>query len=293
MSFSLLALALVVVASLAWSGLDLLRKVLVASLAPLPLLFYLTAGMLPLFAAWVWIDGRFAFAPSYAAPAAASVVLNIIANLAFFRAVRLSPLSLTIPFLSFTPVFAALLAIPIVGEYPSPLQLVGISLVVAGAFLLQSGGEAFSPVAVWRAFRRERGSQLMVLVALVWAATISFDKLGVERSSGPLHGLVLCLGIGVASLGMLAARGRLGELRDARRAPGALAGALVVGAVALGLQLIALQLVWVSLVETLKRGIGNTMAVVFGRVVFAEPVTLVKVLAVLLMALGVGVVMAS
>lgn len=287
---TLVGLVLVVACSFAWSGLDLLRKLLVEKMAPLPLLFYMTAGMLPFFGAWAWIDGGGRIEPSYLWPAAASVVLNIVANLAFFEAVRVSPLSLTIPFLSFTPVFAALIAMPLLGEVPGPLQMAGILLVVGGAFLLTSGG-GMRPGKVWRAFLEEKGSPLMMLVALLWGATITFDKLAVERSSWPLHAVVLSAGIGLATLGMLALRRRLGELAHARRVPWVLTAALLVGAVALALQLVAIQIVWVSLVETLKRGIGNTLAVILGRAVFAEPLTGVKVAAVLLMAVGVGAVM--
>lgn len=293
MTLTVTALAAVLACSFAWSGLDLLRKLLVAKVAALPLLFYMTLGMVPFFAVWAWVDGRTQVDPTYVWPAAASVTLNLFANLAFFEAVRLSPLSLTIPFLSFTPVFATILAIPLLGELPGPLQVVGILMVVVGAFLLTSGagGGEMSPATVWRAFLREKGSPLMMLVSLLWAAAIAFDKLAVERASEPLHALVLSGGLGTVTLVILAVSGRLEELAHARRVPWALTGALLTGALALGLQLVAIKLVWVSLVETLKRGIGNTFAVLFGRVVFAEPLTPMKVAAVLLMAVGVGAVL--
>lgn len=291
MTLTVTALAAVLGCSFAWSGLDLLRKLLVAKVAALPLLFYMTLGMVPFFAVWAWVDGRTQVDPTYVWPAAASVTLNLFANLAFFEAVRLSPLSLTIPFLSFTPVFATVLAIPLLGELPGPLQVGGILMVVAGAFLLTSGGGEMSPVTVWRAFLREKGSPLMMLVSLLWAAAIACDKMAVERASEPLHALVLSGGLGAVTLVLLALSGRLGELAHARRVPWALTGALLAGALALGLQLVAIKLVWVSLVETLKRGIGNIFAVLVGRAVFAEPLTPQKVAAVLLMAGGVGAVL--
>ncbi|MGH9361130.1 MAG: EamA family transporter, partial [Thermoanaerobaculia bacterium] len=48
-------------------------------------------------------------------------------------------LSLAVPLLSLTPVFATLFAIPLLGEQPSPSDFLGILLVVAGAVFL--GGE--------------------------------------------------------------------------------------------------------------------------------------------------------
>lgn len=281
---------LVVAASFLWSGLDLLRKVLVEKIAPVPLLFFLTAGMAPLYAVWSVIEGNFTLPPEYWAPALASVGLNLVANLAFFESVRISPLSLTIPLLSFTPVFATLLAAVFLGEIPSTVQVVGVLVVVAGALLLNLRAGETSLAKLARAFVREKGAPLMLLVALLWAATISFDKLAMAAASPPLHALVLSGGIGLIALVILMVRGRLGELRAAAEVPLPLIASLVVGATALGLQLVALQAVLVSLVETLKRGIGNALAVLWGRIFFSEAVTGGKVAGVLLMAVGVALV---
>ncbi|MBK8259722.1 MAG: hypothetical protein IPK80_00005 [Nannocystis sp.] len=64
--------------------------------------------------------------------------------------------------------------------------------------------------------------------------------------------------------------------------------AAVVMAIACVTQLAAIQVLQVSLVESLKRGIGMSMAVVVGRVSFAEPITAGKVVALALMLGGAG-----
>jgi uncharacterized membrane protein len=135
------ALAVTLGTSLAWSGFDSLRKALVRQLAPLPLLFLLTAASLPVLGLWALWDGRMGLAaltPAYLAPALASIALNVISNLAFVEALRRAPLSATVPLLSLTPVFSALVAIPLLGELPTPLTALGILLVVVGTFWLQS-----------------------------------------------------------------------------------------------------------------------------------------------------------
>jgi len=286
-------LLFVVTASFGWSGLDQLRKVLVAKVSSFALLFYLTAGMVPLYAVWVALDGRTDLPPAYWLPALASVALNIIANLAFFESVRRSPLSVTIPLLSFTPVFATLLAIVLVGEIPSLLQGLGIALVVGGALSLQLGSGRLSLARTARALLREKGVLFMLLTALCWSATNSFDKVAAGIAGEPLHALFLSAAIGSVCLGILTLRGRLGELRAAARVPGTLAAALVVGAGALGLQLLSYQAVAVGVVETLKRGIGNALAVAWGRIFFGEAITAGKVTGVLLMAIGVALVISG
>lgn len=292
MSASLGALLLVFVASLAWGGLDALRKVLADAVAPLPLVCLLTAASAPLFGLWVAIDGMPVIAAGYFAPALASVALNVGANLAYVVAVRRAALSFTVPLLSLTPVFTTLLAVPLLGERPTAAQSVGILMVVAGTFWLNAAAdERISLASLLSAWRRRPGALWMVAVAFLWALANPLDKMSVERASGPFHGLVLNAGVACCTLVALAATRRLGELRQVRRVAGPFAASLFIGAAGLGLQLIAIRFLLVGLVETLKRGIGNVMALILGRLLFAEPVTGRKLAAVALMAAGVALVL--
>jgi drug/metabolite transporter (DMT)-like permease len=221
----------------------------------------------------------------YWAPAAASVALNIAANLLFFSALRNSQLSVTIPLLSLTPVFTALLAIPLLGEVPTARQWLGILLVVAGAFVLNlPEGGAISPAA--------RGAGLMVLVALFWSLTGPFDKMATAKASGPFHAVVLCTGVALGIAAVLASQRRLRELADVRAAGWIFILAVLISIAALGLQLLAMQKVWVGLVETLKRGIGNLSALILGRLLFREAIAPRKLLAVGLMIAGVALILA-
>lgn len=292
MPITLGALLLVLACSLAWGATDLSRKLLAGKIRPQPLVVLLTAAAVPLFLGWTLIDGVPAVHASYWAPALASVALNVGANLAFFVALRGAALSVAIPLLSLTPVFTTLLAIPMLGQQPTSLQGMGILLVVAGAFVLSLPADGpLSPAAAWQAWRSDRSALWMVLVAFGWSLTVPLDKMAMERASGPLHGLVLNAGVGGAVALLLIARRRLGELGDVRRAPLVFVFGVVMSAVALGLQLLAIQTVWVSLVETLKRGIGNAMAVVLGYLVFREAITARKLVAVGLMAAGVALIL--
>lgn len=284
MAIPLIALLLVVGSSLAWSAHDVSRKFLVGKIRPVPLAFLLTVAAAPLFAVWTAVDGMPAVQPEYVPPAASSVLLNIAANLMFFAALRSSALSVTIPLLSLTPVFTALLGIPMLGEELAWRQGLGIVLVVAGAFALNLPEER--PYWRW-----ERGAALMTAVALLWSLTVPLDKLAMARASAPFHATVLCAGVAAGVLAVLVWQRRLGELAGLRQVRGVFALALVTSILALGLQLLAMQQVKVGLLETLKRGFGLLSAVVFGRAVFGEPVTLRKLSAVGLMAAGVTLVL--
>jgi len=292
MTLTLGALLLVLACSFAWGGCDLSRKLLAGKIRPQPLVVLITTAAVPIFLGWTLIDGLPEVQISYWAPALASVALNVGANLAFFGALRSSALSVAIPLLSLTPVFTTLLAIPMLGQQPSGLQMAGILLVVAGAFALSlPEDDPLSPAGAWQAWRTDRSALWMVLVAFCWSLTVPLDKLAMDRASGPLHGLVLNFGVGLVVALVLVAQRRTGDLADVRKAPLVFLFGVVISAVALGLQLIAIQTVWVSLVETLKRGIGNGMAVLLGRLVFQEAITFRKIAAVGLMVVGVALIL--
>ena len=291
MTVSLLAAALAIGCAVAFSLADLMRKMLAERMRPLPLLVAMSAGMAPFFLAW-WIwQGAAGPAAGYWLPGLASAALNLAANLAFLEAVRIAPLSLTIPVLSLTPVFTTLLAIPLLGEVPSARQLAGVLLVVGGVLWLNAAaGDGAVLRRLWRALRRERGSALMAATALLWSLAMPLDKMALAASGAPFHGLMLNAGVALGALLVLAGRRQLSELRRLAGRWGLLALLIGVGALALVLILLAISETWIGFIETMKRGLGSFMAVVWGRLFFAEPVTARKLVAVAVIAAGVALI---
>jgi drug/metabolite transporter (DMT)-like permease len=286
-----LAIVLVLGCAVAFSGADICRKLLASWVRPVPMLFGLAGGMAPFFLAWHVLADGLPPSAGYWLPGLASTLLNVGANLAFIEAVRRSPLSLTIPFLSLTPVFTSILAIPLLHEAPSPRQWVGIALVVVGAFWLNLGRDAPSPRLAWQAFLREPGSRLMVGVALLWSLAMPLDKLAVMQSSPTFHGIVLSLGVALALVILALGRGRLDEFRDLRHRPGLLVAGVLVSVGALALQLVAIKLVWVGFVETMKRSVGSFLALLWGRLIFDEALEPQRFVAVSVMGIGVALIL--
>ncbi len=108
--------------------------------------------------------------------------LEIAALLLYMRALKVSPLSLSIPYLAFTPVFITLTGWMLLGEEISPQGLAGIILVAAGAWLLhyRPRGGVTGPV---RSMLKEQGSWLMLLVAAIYSITSVLGKQAVLNSS--------------------------------------------------------------------------------------------------------------
>ncbi|MBT8208092.1 MAG: DMT family transporter [Acidimicrobiia bacterium] len=291
MTVSFVGVLLVVGSALAYSTLDLVRKLLVARISGATLLVYLSIGQLPFFAGWMMLAGSGAVDRGYALPAAASIVLNIAANLLFMEAVRLSPLSLTIPFLALTPVFTTLLGVPLLGEVPRPVQWVGIAVVVLGAFRLNAGRGPGDGRWGWGSLVAERGSLLMVFVALSWSLAMPLDKIALGLADAPTHGLVLNAGVGVGLFAVLLVRGRVSEVRALGQSLGLMAVAVSVSVFGLAFLLMALGYLWVAVAETLRRAIGSIAALLLGRLIFEEPITSAKVAGVALMTLGVAMIL--
>jgi drug/metabolite transporter (DMT)-like permease len=273
-----------VLCAIGWAVLDVLRKQLVARVDPLPLLVFLTVGQLPVLAVWAAASGDWTIRAPYWPWAAASIALNIAANLLYLVAVGRGPFSIAIPLLSFVPVFATLLGVPLLHQLPTPLQWLGIAAVVLGAMSLHSGFAKLGALGL--ALVRDRSARLMLLVAVGWSGTIVVDRRAIDHASLPVHALLLDLGIALGVLGWLAAKGQLARLGEFRRAPVRLGIAATVAGLALALQLHAMQFVLIAVLEAIKRSTGVAAAVVLGKLVFGEPITTTKVLACSLMAVG-------
>lgn len=281
------ALLLVLGCSLGWAGFDVLRKQLTRRLEPQALVLALACGQAPLFLAWGLAADDLWVAPAYVLPGLLGLLSNLVANLLFMRAVQIAPLSTTIPMLSFTPAFAALLSSLLLREWLRPAQGAGILAVVLGALLITSApAPAGAPTVAAR-----RGPQLMMVVALLWSLGAVLDKYLLRSASPAAHATLQASGLALVLLGWLAARGQLGQLRSARRAAALLLLAMSVSSLSLALQLLAYQRVFVSVVEAVKRTIGMAASVLNGRLLWHEPVTLGKLSGVTLMSLGVWVLL--
>ncbi len=279
------AYGLAFVSALAWAGLDASRKGLAGAFpsdwtGPVALVIWLTLGQSPLFVVWWMTDGGALPSVDYWLPGLVGLALQVVANLLFVRAVQISPLSLTVPFLSLAPAFAIVAAAVLLREAPTGRQLAGTALVVAGALFLHAGG-------LWRGLREEPGSAMMLTVAALWAVTSNIDRYVTDLAAPGFHALLQNGGVGVLLLGLFAARRSGAEaLRAARRRPGLLLGALLLAALAFGTQLVAVKTLIVPVVETLKRALGVASAVILGRLAFGEAITARKVLAVAAMMAG-------
>lgn len=104
-----------------------------------------------------------------------SAGLNALAHLSSTRALKLADVSLVTPLLIFSPVFTVLISAVFLGEIPTLQGLIGVGLVVLGAYWLnrESGTGWLAP---FKSLAFEPAIALVLLAGLLWAVTPLFEK---------------------------------------------------------------------------------------------------------------------
>jgi len=101
----------------------------------------------------------------------------------YMKAIELSDLSVTLPMVAFTPVFMLLTSPIILGEFPGIFGILGIIMIVFGAYFLKIKESKRGLLQPFKALIRERGPMLMLIVAFIWSITGNTWKVVVQHSS--------------------------------------------------------------------------------------------------------------
>jgi uncharacterized membrane protein len=260
---------------------DLCTKKFCASHSGLEIAFARTGLAVPVLWIFTAMEGFPAIDPRIWSVYVIAAPLELAAILLYIRAISLSPLSLTVPFLSFTPVFLLLTSPVILGEFPQPAGIAGIILIVCGAYLLNAGAFREGLSAPVRALARERGPLLMLLVALLYSVTANFGKMGVLYSSVTFFPASYFSLIALAYAVMLLRAGRLGAVLTPRLM---LTG--VLSAVMLTFHMMAVKLVLVSYMIAVKRT-SLLFGILFGTLLLGEGGAKERIIAGLVMVAGI------
>lgn len=270
-------------AAMAFAGFDLTRKRVSEYLHPFALTWWLQIAGLPIYLAWCLLSG-FRWEPRWLEPGLLAIILQSLANGLFLTALRIAPLSRTIPFLSLTPVLTAAAGAMLIDETPSTTGLLGMALVTLGAFFLALARQG-------QGFKMERGSLLTIVVAMLWSLGSAIDKRALQHANPAAHATLISLGvIAVFSVERLIRTGLKGLHLPRPARPGLLVAAAF-GSLALALQLSAFAYALVSVVETTKRAVGGASALLMGRWVLGEAISWRAALATLVIIFGTTLVL--
>lgn len=197
---------------------------------------------------------------------AALLPLEITALILYIKAIKLSPLSLTVPFLALSPMFIVVVASVTLGEVPSAVGLAGILLITGGAYILNAGASRYGLAGPIKAIAEEPGSVLMILVAFIYSITSTLGKVAITHSSPLFFGFFYPFVLTIALTIIVVAKGktRLLASRPLTFLPiGFLTGAMVVS------HFIALSMTQVAYMISVKR-MSLVFSVLYGYLMFKE-----------------------
>lgn len=218
--------------------------------------------------------------------------LEIIANLLYMSAVRTTPLSLTLPYLAFTPALVTLTGYLFVGESVTPQGYAGIALVVAGAWWLSATVPKEPNQGGWRAplfaLARTSGSRKMLAVAVLYSITSAIGKRALAFLPGEQFAALYYALLGLVTLILFTALGR-SDLRALPKRPHL---KLAVG-FAMGVMIVshfaALERVEVAYFIAVKRT-SLLFGILYGAILFKERQIGLRLLAGGLMVAGVALI---
>jgi len=233
----------------------------------------------------LWVDGLPRVQPSFWPALAVTLCVNLLAFTLYVRAIKLSPLSLTFPFLAFTPLFLVLTGYVALGELPDALGVVGILFIVVGAYVLNLDKLKEGFLAPARNVARERGSLLMLIVAALWAISAAADKVALLSSSPFFFLVIFHLLFPVFYFPVLWVKARGQGRQVVRQAPALLVFAFL-GALMVLFQMTAIRMTLVSYVIAIKRA-GVLFSILLGYFFFGERHLKIRLAGALLMVGGV------
>ncbi|MGZ6248558.1 MAG: EamA family transporter [Syntrophales bacterium] len=215
------------------------------------------------FIPWTIPDTTFWFCIAVGLP------LEALAFYCYMKALKVSPLSITVPFLAFTPGFIILTGWIILGEEISTGGFCGIILIIVGAYFLNLSKTTYGLLAPIMAIFREPGSRLMLLVSFLYAFTSTIGKLAIIHSNPYIFGITYNAALAVLLTLFLPAAAIAEPVKNLVRRPiiSLILGALV--ATTIFSHMLAISMTNVAYMISLKRT-SLLFGVLYGALWFKE-----------------------
>jgi len=214
--------------------------------------------------------------------------LTMIAIILHFRAIHVSPLSLTLPFLSFTPVFVFLTGDILLGEKLNTMGTIGILFVVVGGYVLNMDSAKYGFLGPVRAIFKEPGSAIMLLVAALYGFCSVGGKILIIHSSPMFASMTLFALYGPLLTIVLVATGKA-SLKTIVRKPLLGAGVGIIIFIEIVCHNYAISLIQAAYMITIKRMAG-IFSVMYGWLIFKETGIRYRLIGTLIMTVGAAII---
>lgn len=275
------------VSAIFWALFDLTRKLSLEIVNAKILLLLFSIIQTIIFSIWC-IKESFSFNfVFYLIPGFTLVLLGIFSAFIFLKSIKESELSLTIPLLSFSPLFSSIFAFILLGETLNIKQYLGVFTIIFGTLILYSEKlELYFFLKSFLNIKNNLSAKLMILVSFCWSLTPVLDKICLKHSSMNIHGLVQAISTFIILFFF-----SLREIKQIKTKKfknfKLIIVTISIGTLATVLQFYAIILNFVPIMESIKRAVGQFCAVGFGNLFFKERFSSQKIIGVSVLSLGV------
>ncbi len=275
-----------IISAFFWAIFDLTRKLSLKKINSVNLLLIFTITQFIIFLIWIFIDNFSINLIPYLLPGIILIFVGLFSALLFLKAIQQSDLSLTIPLLSFSPMFSSIFSFFFLNEQLSKIQYFGVFLIIFGALILYSKKLTLEEfLKSFKVILKNSSAKLMIIVSIIWSLTPVLDKLCLEHSSINFHGFIQSLGM-IILLIFLFKKDKVQTLNTKKNLRLILL-TVCVGSTATILQFYAILTNYVPIMESIKRSVGQLSSVFLGKIFFNEKINKPKVIGVIILSVGV------
>lgn len=243
--------------------------------------FFSSLFLLPLL---LFVDIPFLGKPFFIALLSEGVI-DSITTVLYMKAIKYSDLSLSVPMVTFTPLFLLITSPIMIGEFPAILGFFGTFFIVVGSYILNIKEKRRSYLSPFKVLFKEKGPRLMLMVAFIWSITSNIDKIGVKNSSPIFWAFSINILTAIFIFPII-----LLKLRENMKQFMAHINSIIpigfFGALTIIFQMLAINLALVTYVISIKRT-SAILSVIFGHLIFKEGGIKERLIGVLTMVIGV------
>ena len=112
-----------------------------------------------------------------------NIIIFFLAQVLMIKSLEMSNLSVSIPMLSFSPVFLLFTSYIMLNEFPKFAGLLGVLLVVAGSYILNVGEIKKGYLKPIKSIFKNKGVFYMLVVAFLFSISANLGKMGIRLSN--------------------------------------------------------------------------------------------------------------
>ncbi len=205
--------------------------------------------------------------------------LEISAIYIYLKAIKTSPISLCLPFLSLTPFFLLFTGYILLGEKPAPSATLGILFIVIGSYVMNINLKEKGILEPVKAIFTEKGTRLIIIVAFLYSLTSIIGKKLVLYSNPFFFSIYYTIVMSIATLPSGISSFKRAKVTLSVVLSGAFYGMMIL------FHMLAIKTAFVSYMIGLKR-LSGVFSVIYGYAMFNERHIKPRLLGAILMVIG-------